>query len=639
MRVLALALLGALAAACHSSSQPSPRSSAEAAPPQSPTVTSAALGPTQIDAALRAAWAKEGVSPVAPATDARFLRRVYVDIVGTIPPPEVVVSFASDPSPDKRAKLVDSLLASPAYAEHWATYWSDTLIGHGPDGVIDKATFQKWMVGRFAANVPWNQIVTELVAAQGQNGEGGPRGWLGMASASAAAPLPAPGAPMQSAPPAEEPAESAGGSISPPVNWFIRYREAPQDLAGNASRIFLGVQIQCAQCHDHKTEKWKQEDFKSFAACFMRTRAEVLDKGKMAMGDVKRVNVVDIGRPLPRYKNNPELQPFAAAPPKALDGTDLAASGNARQALAAWMTSPSNPWFAQAIVNRMWAHFLGRGFFDPIDDYRPSNPVGAPDVLAMLSRDFAAEGYDLKHLIRVITGTEAYGLSSAVRPAASSGDTVKPGDPNKLWSRFRLEPLGPEELLNALMDATGVEDTLRRTRANVERIRYVLFEAYSYLFNVDEEFDQTDFEGTVSQALAMLNGGLVGGGTSGLPGGALDKILTSPDADGDKVTALYLRTLSRSPSPEELAYFVKYVRDARPDAAEPAPTSTAARPPPSSAQAPGPKGQRKKGPGPGEPGPLAALAERDAKNTNPRRRAFEDVFWALLNSSEFTFNH
>jgi Protein of unknown function (DUF1553)/Protein of unknown function (DUF1549) len=609
---------------------------------------------------IRAEWAKENTMPSAPVDDARFLRRVYIDMVGTIPPPEVVTSFALDAGEGKRARMVDTLLASPAYAEHWATYWTDVLIGQAPAKEVDKATFQRWLAGRFAANTPWNQIAMELLTAQGQNGEGGPRGpWAPSAPGSASLPG-ATAAPATTAPPMvtapgmadEPPSGMPAGPVNPPVNWFVKYNNTPQDLAGNASRVFLGVQIQCAQCHDHKTEKWKQEDFRSFTASFMRTRVEVIDKGP-AMGAIKRANVVDVGYPLFRYMKNPELAPLAKATPKALDGTDLSHTPNPRQALAAWMTSPKNPWFAEAFVNRMWGHFLGRGFVNPIDDIRPSNPATAPEVLAKLSDDFVAHGCDIKRLARTITGTEVYQLSSAPRPQtaqsaaaadAGGGAWAHAGGTDKLWARFRLEPLGPEELLNALMDATGVEGVLRNTKANVERIRAVLFAAYSYLFDVDEEFDQTDFEGTVSQALALLNGRLVGGGTSDLPGSALDRILVSPLSDADKIAALYLRTVSRRPTPEELAYFVRYVNEPHSDPATPdAPAGSNATPAsnhPILQRLLGKGPNKKKGQGGGgEPEPLGRLEERDARNQNPKRRAYEDVFWELLNSSEFTFNH
>jgi hypothetical protein len=577
------------------------------------------LTAAKIDILIRAEWARSSITPAAPVDDARFLRRAYLDIVGTIPPPEVVVSFALDAGADKRARIVDRLLASPAYAEHWATYWTEALIGQAQQALVDKEAFETWLRTRFAANAPWNQLVTELLTAQGVSSEGGP-GYGGPSDGGGSTPM------------LDDRAAGTDGPVNGAVNWFVKYRDTPQDLAGSASRIFLGVQIQCAQCHDHKTEKWKQEDFRDFASCFVRARTEVLDKGKM--GGRKRVDVVDIGRPLPRFLKNPELAVFAQAAPRALDGTDLSKSPDPRQALAAWMTSPENPWFSEATVNRIWAHFLGRGFVNPIDDIRPSNPASAPEVLASVSSDFQAGGYDLKRLIRLITGTQAYQLSSSMRLVGSA----IPAERDTLWSRFRLEPLGPEELLNALMDATGVEATLGATgKVDVQRIRSVLFAAYSYLFDVDEEFDQTDFEGTVSQALALLNGRLVGGGTSDVVGSAIDRILAQPDSDKDKIEALYLRTVSRRPTPEESEYFVRYVNEPHLVDVDPA----GGRQPIPRLRAVPRKGEGgKKGtPNLEGPDPLGRLEQRDARTVDPKRRAFEDVFWALLNSSEFTFNH
>jgi hypothetical protein len=198
------------------------------------------------------------------------------------------------------------------------------------------------------------------------------------------------------------------------------------------------------------------------------------------------------------------------------------------------------------------------------------------------------------------------------------------------------------------MDATGIEATLRATgKVDVDRIRYVLFTAYSYLFDVDEEFDQTDFEGTISQALALLNGRVVGGGTSDVPGSAIGQILAKPGTDADKIEALYLRTVSRRPTPEESDYFVRYVNETHPIDVDP-PVSAGAAP---GGGAVGPlarlralKGQgqggKKGAPNLAGPDLLGRLELRDAtRTTDPKHRAFEDVFWALLNSSEFTFNH
>lgn len=583
MRARAPITLGLLASvatlvACTHSAPPPP------APRSAPVAASApAFGPAKIDAALRAAWTKEGIVPAARADDATFLRRAYLDVTGTIPPPDVAAAFLEDRSPDKRAKLVDSLVASQAYADHWATYWDDVLMGKSRLGqAVDRAAFRRWLVGRFTAREPWDRIVTGLVAATGQSSTP-PMG--------------------EEASPGEPPEDGA-------VNWTLRYREAPQDLAGSASRIFLGVQIQCAQCHDHKTEKWTQEDFRGFASPFLRAKITPIDKTK----GMQRFALADEDRAPPRYAKSEDVGPIARAKPRALDGTSLEAGKGTRKALAAWMTSPKNPWFSRALVNRMWGHFLGRGFVDPVDDMRASNPAVLPELLDALAADFVAHGFDLGHLVRTICATEAYQL------AADKEAKVDPE--NKLWARFHLVPLGSEELLNAVLRATRIEDAAARVGLpNVEQLRAQLERQVGFLFDVDEEDDTPDYEGTVSQALALLNGGLVGNGARAVPGSALADVLAGPGDDAAKVERLALQVLSRRPTPAEREAWVGYVRDPQRSAA----------PPPSGG---GPKNPKK-----GGTGPLARLDRKPSGAADPRRAAYEDLLWAWLNSSEFVFNH
>jgi hypothetical protein len=575
----------------------------------------ASFDATVIDRAIGVERTRLGLTASAPVDDATYLRRAYIDIVGVIPPPEVVRSFLADAAPDKRAKMVQGLLAGPAYAESWAGYWDDLLLGPVREQAVDRGAFRAWLREQLAKNVPWNVLVRDLLTATGQNSAGGPR-------------VPFTGAAMRAGLDDEGDA-GADQPINGAVNWLLKYKDTPQDMAGMASRAFLGVQIQCAQCHDHKTEAWKQTDFQSFAACFVRTRNLPVDFGKV-MG-VRRFEVTDLGRPAPRFAKNPELSPVLQATPRTLDGADLSSSGNVRKAVAAWITAPNNPWFARAIVNRMWGHFLGRGFVDPVDDLRPSNPGVMPELLQAMADDFASHGYDLHRLIAMIAATEAYRLSSA--PTDSEGGSAPvlsaraPGGQEiKAWSRFRLQPLGPEELLRSIYAATGAEDILRRFRPGaVDRVRTLLFRQYTFLFDVDEQTDAPDFEGTVAQALTLINGELVVAGTFALPGGALAGVLESPGGDPERVDALYLRTLSRHPTPEESDHWVRYVNETRGHDAPRAP-----RTPP--AKKPGP------GKGGGVPA-LQALEARDLARHDPKRQAYEDVFWALMNSSEFLFNH
>jgi hypothetical protein len=514
------------------------------------------MGPEAVDAALRDAWKAAGVTPAPRADDATFLRRVYVDIVGMVPPPDVTAKFIADASPDKRKKLVDDLLASPAYAEHWMNYWDDVLMGRENKGpVVDRLAFRYWLRARFEANAPWDRMVRDLVAAKGQNSVGGPKGkGPGLAMQ----------VPLGSTLEKEDLDDLA--KVNGAVNWTLRFEQAPQDLAGNASRVFLGVQIQCAQCHDHKTEKWKQDDFRKFAAGFLFHKVDPIeDKTKQ----IRRVELHDAPRVVPRFAKNPELGPVGTMKPTALDGTDLSKGDGTRQALAEWITAKQNPWFAKAFVNRMWGHFLGRGFVDPVDDIRPSNPATMPELLDKLAVDFAAHDFDIKYLVREITATEAYQLSAAKTEAGSDPE-------NKLWARFHLVPLGPEELLNALIGVTGVK--------KLEQQRMQLVRQYAFLFEVDETDDTPDYSGTVSQALALLNGSLTAQGAKALPASALSGVLAMSGGDAEKIDALSVRVLARPATDAERDKWVAYVK----------------------------KGGKK---------------------------GYEDVLWAMLNSSEFVFNH
>ncbi len=632
-RLLFVASVAVVVAACDRGTPPpaTPRAAAVATAPAAPPAPQL-LTSADVDAKLRDEWTGAGVASVTRADDATWLRRAWLDVLGTIPPPEVSVRFLADKGADKRTRAVDEMLASPLWADHWTAYWDDVWMGRDMRAPqVDRGAFRAWLHDAFARNEPWDRMVRELLTATGVNGEGG-RQRDALANDGAG------GTPACRTPEGSEtspngevraegvPREHQNECVNGAVNWTLKYLQNPQDMAGAASRTLLGLQIQCAQCHDHKTEKWTQRDFQQFAAAFVRTRLVALDGGK-PMGQVKRFAVRDLDRVAPRFAKMGDTGPIVAAHPTALDGSDLGARGNVREALAGWVTARDNPWFARAIVNRMWGHFLGRGFSDPVDDMRPSNPPVASALLDALAADFVASGWDLKHLVRVVVGTEAYGLAAA----PLSDATAKVDPESKLWERFRVTPLGPEELLNALVAATRLDGIVRGAgRMDLDNVRFQVKQRYGFLFDVDEETDASDYEGTISQALALLDGGVVGSGARVLPGGALADVLAAPGDDASKIEALYLRTLSRFPTTEETATWTKYVADAS-AAPDPAP---AAQPGSQPVSKPAGKG------GKGKPDPLARLESRPPLTRETARvRAFEDVLWTLLNSSEFVLNH
>ncbi|WP_394822632.1 DUF1549 domain-containing protein [Pendulispora albinea] len=534
----------------------------------------------EIDARLRAEWQSKKIETTARVDDAGFLRRVHLDLTGRVPSAQAVEAFLADRSADKRAKVIDALLASPAYADHFTNYWDRALLGRDVRNNVDRAEFRRWLHERFDANVGYDVWVRDLVSATGLTT--GPKSDDG-------SPLPA---------------ATSDVRVNGATNWYVRYMDNPADLAGTASRLFLGVQIQCAQCHDHKTEKWRMSDFQAFTASFMQTRAQLFypqDKDKKG---TRPFDVEDVEKPRRKAKGM-DLTDYKNAVPRALDGTELAASGRPRAALAAWITAKRNPWFARAVVNRMWAKLLGRGFFEPIDDIRESNPPAVPGLLDALAQDFVASGYDLKHLLRLVANTEAYQL--AARPKAQLptwGAPVERGsapagdergaaegaaqvrrDEDALWSYFHMDRLGPDELLDSLAQATGDKSLLEKG-AGGDQIRAGLRKQFAFLFDVDEEADHHDeFDGTIAQALWMINGNVLNRSVQVAPGSALAEVIGKPGRDEAKIRALYMRTLSRPPTAEETEHWVKFV------------------------------------------------------NANPMRQAYEDLLWALLNSSEFLFNH
>ncbi|HMC11886.1 MAG TPA: DUF1549 domain-containing protein, partial [Pirellulaceae bacterium] len=343
----------------------------------------------KLDTQFVAAWKDAGIEPAPAVDDARYLRRIYLDIAGTLPPPARIREFLLDPSADKRTRAVDQLLASDEYAVRWANYWDAVLMGRVTESaVLDRGGFKMWLHDAFAKNEPWDKIVTELITAEGWNTSRKPMN-------------------------ADASPRDQQERYAPAVNWFLKYWQSMPELSSATSKVFLGVQLQCAQCHDHKTEKWTQEDYRQFTAFFVKTWPTYFDKGG-ALG-TPRVDVNEhMFVPPITAKNEQYLasyKEYLKSTPKLLDGNKVETWGSRRKELAKWITARDNPYFARAIVNRMWGLFLGRGFVEPIDDFRPSNPPTLPAALDTLAADFAAHDFDLQHLIRLICASRPYQLA------------------------------------------------------------------------------------------------------------------------------------------------------------------------------------------------------------------------------------
>lgn len=359
---------------------------------------------SRVDRLLRQQWRRLGIEPSPRADDATFLRRANLDICGTLPTPDEVRSYLADARLDKRARLIDRLLQRPEYASLFGLKWADILKNRGAGYSTSQqragtTLFAAWIRDAVSANMPYDQFATEILTAVGSQ------------------------------------------EVNPPTVWYRSVRTS-QDYVESVSQAFLGVRIQCAQCHHHPAERFSQDDYFGLAAVFAR----VGRKGGFADAEVptnQTIFVASQGRVLnPRTKR--EMKP------RPLGGPDFAVSAydDPRQSFAKWMTDPGNPYFARTMANRLWGHFFGRGLIHPIDDARSTNPPSHPELLDALARDFSASGYDVKHLIRVCCNSEAYGLSA--EPNSSNRDDYQN------FARYYPRRLQAEVLLDAFSQALGV---------------------------------------------------------------------------------------------------------------------------------------------------------------------------------------
>ena len=359
---------------------------------------------TEIDRLVYERLKKLGIEPSGPCSDEEFLRRASLDAIGMLPPPEKARAFLASTAPDKRDKLIDDLLQHPNYANHWAIKWGD-LIRPNPSrvGVKPVLLIDAWLRDAFRRNMPYNQMVRELLTASGSTHDYGPVA-------------------------------------------FVRDKREPIDASSFASQIFLGVRMDCAKCHHHPSEKWTQEDYYQMAAFF----AQMKHKGQGISAPISGE---------PEYwwyapgGNITHPITDAVMIPKPPDGPEMpyVNGQDPRKMLADWMEGSDNPFFAKAITNRIWAEFLGRGIVEPVDDFRVSNPATNQALIDWLAHDFVHNGYDLKHLMRTIMRSNVYQLSS--KPNTSNIADAKN------FSRAYRRRLSAEVLADAVNDFTGGKDT------------------------------------------------------------------------------------------------------------------------------------------------------------------------------------
>jgi hypothetical protein len=450
-----------------------------------------------IDARLDEVFQKANVKPAPPADDAEFLRRACLDITGRIPLPFEIHDYLGDKGADKDRRLIDKLLADPLYAVHFANVWRAELLPEltsEPAAGVFKTGFEAWLRARFQAGTHYDALVRELVA------------------------VPLPSNPQDAEPVLRDPAK-------PNPLAFLAVKEArPDNLAAAVTRSFLGIQLECAQCHNHPFGKWKREQFWAQAAFF----AGLERRGNSIFAPLNE-NVAVGKIQLPYGKKGMQPAKFLNA-----SSPNWKAPASPRRALAVWITAPENPYFARATVNRVWGHFFGVGLVDPVDDFRADNPPSAPEILDDLAKAFVAADYDMRFLIRAICQTQAYRRTSAL--THPSQDTVP------LPARMMVKALSGEQLFDSLAQATGYRDEQDKGAARRQ-----------FLARFQLGGHRAKPETSVSQALTLLNGRFLAWATDPEKCPTLIAVTHIPGwTRAQRIEALYLSTLSRPPRQDEL---------------------------------------------------------------------------------------
>jgi hypothetical protein len=515
-------------------SQPTPAPAPTAAADEAPHLAMA----RRIDQLLAEAQSKAGVTPATLASDAEFLRRASLDLTGVVPRVSEVREFLADQNPDKRGALIERLLASSAHPTHMATTWRNRILpaGTDPSRAREAAALQKWLRTRFARNLRYDNLVGSLLLTN-------------------------------------------GGDELGPALFYQSHDVAPEKVAASAAELFLGVKLQCAQCHDHPFADWSQREFWGLAAFFARTKSPAGNMGMMQTS----YKLVDLDRGEVTLPESEEV-----VPPKYPRGDELAsdASASRRSQLVLWLTSRDNRYFSRAAVNWAWMHLFGEGLVESVDQLDDSSERTVNEqLLEELGDYFVASKFDLRQLWRTLASTDAYQRSSRYEGSEQPDSSLfavmlpKPLTPEQVYDSFmRLAPAsqGGYAYGNYAGDMSAM---LQEDPDRVEFVRRMR----------PPPGDPTEYRAGTLQALMLMNGQT----TARVTGPQESRLLGAIDApflsDAEKVDALFLSTLSRLPSEEEQSMFVE------------------------------------------------ALAE--ASTPVERRQTLSDSFWALLNSTEFAFNH
>ncbi len=486
-----------------------------------------------IDEAVYAKLKKLRLTPSDVCGDATFLRRAYLDIIGELPPPDAVEKFLADPAADKRDRLVDKLLDRKEFAELWVMKWAELLEIRSHDNIVyPKAAlvYFEWLRNQMLAGVPLDKIVRSLLNA-------------------------------------------SGSTLGDPAANYYEMEPDPQKLAENTAQVFLGMRIQCAQCHNHPFDRWTLNDYYGFDAFFARIGRKPGDDPRATVifdradGEVKHPVTGAVMRPKFLGGEVPDIKPDESR----------------REVLARWLTSPQNPYFARNIVNIIWAHFLGRGIIQPVDDVRISNPPSNPELLDALAAKLVDYQYDYKKLVRDICTSRTYQLDT--RP----NDTNATDDRN--FARASIRRIRAEVLLDCISEVTATQDKFSGLPRGARAVEIPDGNTADYFLTTFGRASratvcscEVKVDPNLSQALDLLNGDTIQNKIE--QGGVVKALLKRGETPDQVIADLYLRCLSREPTTDEttkLRGFFK--KDAAP-----------------------------------EP-------------------VLNDVFWSLLNAKEFVFNH
>jgi len=474
------------------------------------------------------------------SSDSDFLRRVYLDVIGVTPTEDEVNTFLSSKATDKRQKLIDQLLERPEYADVWANRFDDLFrVGFNDSGVKGGRQYHAFILDFLRKNRPYDDFARELLTSAGSHFWNGPANF-----------------------------------------YFIAINVPSEDLAVHVSQTMLGVRLECARCHNHPFEKWTMDDFYGFASFFKRVAMK-----EVYSNDEDAIVIKDKGE-----VRHPKTKQVVL--PKLLDGPILQESPDEdiRERLASWITSPKNPWFARAIVNRIWKAYMGRGIVEPVDDFRITNPPSNPELLDVLAKEFCDHNFDFKHTVRTILSSRTYQLSSA------TNDTNKSDSLN--YSHYYVKRLSAEQMIDSIVQVTGVPEKFPgnppETRAMTIPVRaptYFLktFGRIDDRMQICERNNQPD----MAQAMHMISGDTI---QHKIRSKRSDLAIWLSDpalSDRQIISRIFRRAFARDPEPEELS----------------------------------------------KPLELIASSTGGVNPTVTRREVFEDLMWAVLNSSEFVFDH